>query len=184
MRALRLIPLVVGLAVAGSASASNALPVKDLIQQATNSAQANHKGILLIFHASWCGWCHQLDKSLAVPALKAVMDKDFVVLHVTVLENDAHKADENPGGADLLQQYGGANQGIPYFVAMDYTGKVVANSKVMEQGKLQNMGFPTEPIEFAHFKEMLKLANPAISEEDLASVDQVLKSRAAEIKQH
>jgi thiol-disulfide isomerase/thioredoxin len=182
MKARLLLPFLAAFAVAGAAYASNSVPAKSMIAGAVKEAKADHKGIIVIFHASWCGWCKQLDKTLDMPDFKAVLDKDYVVLHVTVMEDPAHKADENAGGLDLLKKWGGDGQGIPYFAVLDDKGNYLANSKVTEQGKLQNMGFPTEKIEIDHFIDMMKMANPKLSSDDEATLRKDLDQRAAEIK--
>ena len=186
MKAQRLLPLMIGMVLAGGAYARNAEKAATLVSSAVREAKAEHKGVIVIFHASWCGWCKQLDKSMDVPAFKSVLSKDFVVLHVTVMEDKNHLADENPGGVDLMTKMGGANAGLPFFAALSSDGQVVADSKLIEPGspKPQNMGFPTEKIEIDHFLAMLKAANPQVSNEDEASVRQVLTDRAAEIKSH
>ncbi len=184
MKASRILPLLVGLAIAGVAGASSPTSAPTLVETALHTAKAEHKGVLVIFHASWCGWCKQLDKSFEVPAMKAVLDKDFVILHVTVMEDPAHKADENPGGGDMMIKFGGQDAGLPFFVALGAQGQVVADSKVVSPGnpKPQNMGFPTEPNEIDHFIAMLKASNPRLNAADAAAVHQVLVDRAAEIK--
>jgi thiol-disulfide isomerase/thioredoxin len=166
-------------------SAASEPPAADVvIKQAVRAAKQGHKGVLVVFHASWCGWCKQLDKTFEVPQFKAVLDKDYVVVHLTVLENPAHKADVNPGGEDLLDKVGGKDGGIPYFFTLNSSGRIVADSRVVEgkENKLQNMGFPTEAVEIHHFLDMLKLANPSLDSSDSATLESVLEARATEIK--
>ncbi len=176
--------LLTGLTTAAIVQATPVASATALVDSALASAKAEHKGVLVIFHASWCGWCKQLDKTMEMPALKSVLDKDFVVLHVTVLEDAAHKADENPGGVDLLAKLGGNSGGIPYYAMMNDDGKVVADSRVAAPGttKPQNMGYPTEPNELDHFLAMLTAGNPQVTPEEAKAIHKVLSDRAAEIK--
>jgi thiol-disulfide isomerase/thioredoxin len=185
MNKLRFLPVLVGLALAGAVYGTTPKAATSMVDDAVKTAKAEHKGVLVIFHASWCGWCKQLDKTLEVPAFKSVLDKDFVVLHVTVYENKAHKADENPGGADLISKLGGADSGLPFYAVVNSDGEKVADSKLVEQGQgphPQNMGFPTEPVELDHFVQMLQAGNPEMTAQDAATLHKVLEDRAAEIK--
>jgi len=184
MKTQRLLPLLMGLALVGSVYAGQTLSAKSVVDGAVRSAKIGHKGVLVVFHASWCGWCKELDKSFEVPALKKVLDKDFVIVHITVLENPQHKSDENPGGAEMMKAMGGQEAGLPFFVMLNSKGQAVSDSMVMGPGnpKPQNMGFPTEPNELEHFVAMLKAGNPGISAAQVAAVQKVMSDRAAEIK--
>lgn len=185
MKAKLLLISALLLSLAGSALADAPAAAPTLLANAVKTAKAEHKGVLVLFHASWCGWCKQLDKTMETPEFKSVLDKDFVIVRVTVLENDAHKADENPGGLDLMKQMGGDNAGLPYYTVVDGDGKTVADSKVVaagSNGKASNMGYPTEPNELSHFISMLKAGAPQITDEETAAMQTVLEKRAAEIK--
>ncbi|MBK7374589.1 MAG: hypothetical protein IPJ02_03205 [Chitinophagaceae bacterium] len=52
---------------------------------------------MLIFHASWCGWCHKMDTSLNDISVKRFFDDNFVITHITVLESKGKERLENPG---------------------------------------------------------------------------------------
>jgi thioredoxin-related protein len=149
MKALRLIGLLVLATAAWAAPAPPA--ATSLLKTAEDRAGLEHKNVLLIFHASWCGWCHKLDDLLNSAAFKSDFDTSYVIVHVTVLEDDKHKADENPGGMDLLASLGGKDGGIPFFAIFDPTGQKLGDSLAPT-----NIGYPSEPKEVVHFMGLMK----------------------------
>ena len=36
----------------------------DILEKAYKQARLENKNVFVIFHASWCGWCHKMDTSL------------------------------------------------------------------------------------------------------------------------
>ena len=123
---------------------------------------------MLIFHASWCGWCHKLDSILAEPDVKKIVGDRFVVTHLDVMENGDKKSLENPGGGAMMTTYGGEKSGLPFFVILDGTGKKLGDSNRMANN--QNMGCPTEPAEIEAFIKLLKETNPAITAAELGTL--------------
>lgn len=103
-----------------------------VVKEAATNAQKQHKQVFLIFHASWCVWCHRMDSLLTKTSFAKTFNKHFVLTHITIMEHKPErKKDENPGGMDLFAQYGGGdNTGIPYWVVLDNTGKMLANSRL------------------------------------------------------
>lgn len=131
-------------------------------------AKANREGknVLLIFHASWCGWCRKMDASLQDPSIKAAIDRNYEIAHLTVYESPANKELENPGAMAFLQKNGGADQGLPYWYVLDPKGNVLANSQ-REPGK--NSGCPATVEEVDYFVNVLKKTS-SLSEAELDAV--------------
>ncbi|MHB8635160.1 MAG: thioredoxin family protein [Fimbriimonadaceae bacterium] len=149
MKALALIGIF---AIATSAWSSPApMTAEAMLNAAEAKAGQEHKNVLLIFHASWCSWCHKLDDLLGSTQFKRAFDKSYVIVHVTVLEDAAHKADENPGGADLLASLGGKDGGIPFFAIFNPHGAKLGDSLAPT-----NIGYPAEPKEVAHFMDLMR----------------------------
>lgn len=149
MRAFRLFGIA---AVLASGAAMAAPPsATAMLKTAELKAGREHKNVLLIFHASWCGWCHKLDDLLNSQQFQPAFASSYVIVHVTVEENPAHKADENPGGEALLDSLGGKNGGIPFYAIFNPKGAKLGDSLAPT-----NIGYPSEPNEVAHFMDLMK----------------------------
>src|SRR5579872_6136066 len=99
MKALRLLGLL--LLTVPAWAGSHAATADELLKTAEIKAGHENKKVFLIFHASWCGWCHKLDDMLNSADFKSDFDKSYVILHVTVLEDPKHLADNTPGGEEM-----------------------------------------------------------------------------------
>ncbi len=155
-----------------SAVAEPPKPAKEILAAAQTEAQRGGKTVWVLFHASWCGWCHKMEGVMKLESVKPIIEKYFVVRWLTVLESPAHKADENPGGQELMETNDGKNQGIPFFFFTDTKGKVLGNSKIIagKDGKMSNVGCPATPEEIASFLELMKKVAPKITDAELAKL--------------
>ncbi len=139
-------------------------PVKsaeEILKEACKTAKEQEKKVFLIFHASWCGWCHKMDKRMSLPEMKPYFDKNYVIKHIDVMEPAEKKNLETPGGVELLNKYGGGKNGIPFWLIFDENGKLVADSQMRPAGTDlsvpgENIGCPQQPKEIIAFKEVLK----------------------------
>lgn len=133
-----------------------------VLKEARAKALKENKKVMVIFHASWCGWCQKMDASLNDPSVKSFFDKNYLITHLTIRETDNKKNLENPGAEELNKKWGGENQGIPFWVIMDKDGTVLADSQI-EPGK--NVGCPATEEEVAHFIKVLKKTSSITSEQ-------------------
>jgi len=150
---------------------------KVVLTKAQAQAKAGKKNVMVIFHASWCGWCHKLDDFLADPEMGKLMKANFVIQHVDVLENGDKKVLENEGGLTYMESFGGKNAGLPFTAMTDPSGKMLVNSS--KDGKpTGNIGYPAAPDEIAHFMTMLKKSAPRMTPADLTKIEDWLKAHA------
>jgi thioredoxin-related protein len=147
------------------AFAQNVPSADAVLKEAREQAAKGNKKAMVIFHASWCGWCHKMDTSLNDPSVKSFFDKNYVITHLTIDESPDKKNLENPGAQILNEKWGGKDQGIPFWVIMDKDGKVLADSQ-REPGK--NVGCPATAEEVAHFIKVLKKTSSITNEEMVA----------------
>jgi thioredoxin-related protein len=138
-----------------------------VLKEARTKAIKENKNIMVIFHASWCVWCHKMDTSLNDPSVKAFFDKNYVITHLVISESRDKKNLENPGAQELNKQWGGDNQGIPFWVVMDKDGKILADSQIKPG---ENVGCPASAEEVAHFINVLKKTS-SINDKQIAAVE-------------
>jgi thiol-disulfide isomerase/thioredoxin len=179
---------IVLLMIAVAAAAAQKLPkAEEILKDAKLKAADKNKAIYLIFGASWCEACHQLDSFLGAPAVAVIFDKYFIIAKVSVGEAAAgHPAWDNPGSDSLMMKYGGVTAsgeaGLPFIALLDQKAKLIVNSNNPKKGKNADAGtgFPTEPAEIDWFLSMLKKAAPAITEDETRTIQEGLKKAAAE----
>ena len=151
-----------------AAQASTPAASQVLVDAAIKKAMDEHKTVLVEFGASWCVWCHHFDALLADSVAGPVMTAHYVVVHLVTQEKPARKALENPGSGAMMAVLGGKSSGLPFLVALDSTGKRIANSNLMPHGS--NIGFPVSPAEVAAFDSFLVQTAPGISTEERAQI--------------
>jgi len=149
-------------------------PASDILASAEAAAAAQHRAVFLIFHASWCGWCKKLDRFIESAEIKPVIDKYFVVTHLTVQEQGDKKSLDNPGGDAVMDRAGGKDAGLPFFAFLDDKGETIVNSIRPGDGMpaQRNIGHPVQPYEVDWFMAMVKKAAPAMTPDEA----KVLKS--------
>jgi len=145
----------------------------EIMKEAYSVAKKENKEILLIFHASWCGWCHKMDTSLNDPSVKKYFDDNFVIRHMVVFESKGKESLENPGALDMLKKYNGATDGIPFWIIFDKDGNFLVSSLIREviNGKEQrkNTGCPATKEEVDYFITVLKQAT-TLKEDELEKI--------------
>ncbi len=144
-----------------------------IVEEAKATAARENKNVFIIFHASWCVWCHRMDSAMSEPAMKPLFDKNYVIRHVVVLESPNKKNLENPGGAELLAKYKGDKGGIPFWFIINPKGELLGDSREdMPDGtKGGNVGCPAQPNEVAYFIKVLK-ASSSLNAKELAAIEE------------
>ena len=147
---------------------------EQILKSALSEAKASNKNVFLIFHATWCPWCKRLDKVLETPEVKKIMDANYVITHLDVLERKEKIAEfENPGGKEIMKKLGGENSGLPFYAFLNEKGDKIANSNVMPQDS--NLGFPGSDEELEAFKSLLKKTSKNISDADYSIIVETIK---------
>lgn len=131
-----------------------------IMKEAYQVATKEKKNVFVMFHASWCGWCHKMDTSMSDPICKKLFDDNYVIRHLVVDETKNKKEFENPGADELRKKYFGDGVGIPFWLVFDKDGKLLADSKMRAEGdgpeKGQNTGCPATEEEVNYFIDVLK----------------------------
>jgi hypothetical protein len=168
---LKKLPLLLALAATLATPAFAAPPetANAIFANAKSQAQHEHKDILFVFSASWCGPCKLYERFLQDPQMKAITDKAFIVARIDVGERkDDAKHANTPGGVQLRTALGSADEpGFPWLVLTDENGTPLINS-YRNSNMDGNIGYPAAPEEIDWYIEMLKHA-PALSSADLAA---------------
>jgi len=152
----------VGLIFSMTIQAQNSAPPADqILKEAYQQAAKEKKNVLVIFHASWCVWCHRMDSAINDESCKKFFDDNYVIKHLTVQESRNKKNLENPGADELLTKYNGDNQGIPFWLIFDKNGTLIADSQIRPAGagletRGANLGCPATEQDVAQFAEILK----------------------------
>jgi thiol-disulfide isomerase/thioredoxin len=133
-------------------------PAARLLASAEARAQQSGKNVLVIFHASWCGWCRKLERFLALPDVRQSIEASYEVVWLDVDERPAKKQLENPG-ADALYAKWSNREGLPAYAALNPAGELLARDP--------GVGFPVEPQEITAFLSFLRQTAPRLGPADL-----------------
>ncbi|MBB4845960.1 thioredoxin-like negative regulator of GroEL [Paucibacter oligotrophus] len=103
------------------------------LNQALSVANAQHKNVLVVFGANWCGDCRALDRKMSEGQLAAHVTKRLLVLKV-----DVGRFNRN---TDLAAQMGvSLKKGIPAVAVLKSDGEVLRASNGGELADARNMG--------------------------------------------
>jgi thiol:disulfide interchange protein len=163
---------LMSLVTAQSLAAQTPPPAADVVAAAVKRAQAENKSVLIEFGASWCTWCRNFEAFVRSPDAGPILAKNFVVVNLVVRERDDKTSLEHPGGNALMDRWGGAQSGLPFYVFLDRTGTKVADSNAMPDGT--NIGFPAVPQEIKAFVGLMDKAAPNLVAADRDVLEQYL----------
>jgi hypothetical protein len=163
----------------GLAEAQQAPSAATVMDWAKSRVSQDHRVILAIFHASWCGWCKKFDSFLDSPGIQPIAEKYFTRAYFTIQEHEESAALNTPGGEELLAALGGPKSpGLPFLAFVDSGGGLIVNSmRPGEKGKPENIGHPVAPEEVDWFMTMLAKAVPAMTPDEAATLEKYLRSQ-------
>src|SRR5271154_1019564 len=120
--------LIASLCLFSARAQQSAFTADQIMKEAFETANQENKKVFIIFHASWCGWCHKMDSSMNDKTCHQFFDDNFVIRHLDV---DEYKEDkkplQNPGANELRTKYHGDSVGIPFWFILDKDGKLLAD---------------------------------------------------------
>ena len=151
-----------------------------LFARAKARATVEHKNVLLVFSASWCGPCKRYERFLENGEMRAITEKAFVVQRIEVGEHpDDSRHQNTPGGEALLSALGAnGKRVVPFLMITDKNGEPIVNS--YRNGDADDsIGYPVDPSDIDWYCQMLLRAAPNLSVEDLAATDNWLLDHAA-----
>ena len=148
----------------------------DVLQKAYAQANLENKNVFVMFHASWCKWCHKMDSSMNDKSCQKYFTDNYVICHLTVDESKDKKNLENPGADALRKKYHGEDAGLPFWLIFNKDGKLLADSKIRPAGadldtKGESMGCPASKEEVAYFVHILK-QNSKITQAQLKAIEE------------
>ncbi len=147
----------------GPGAVAEPLAADAALSAASRAGRSGKKNLLVVFHASWCGWCRKLETVLSTPEAKEVLDRHFEKVGLTVLERGEKQALENEGAEDLLDSLAGRDAGLPFTAVLDRKSRLpIATSNTGGPGT--NVGFPSKGEEVDHFVGMLRKGAPRMTE--------------------
>ena len=111
---------VVSLSARQTAQGSSA---DTLVADALRQAALEHKRVIVVFGASWCMPCRDLDAFLNSPDASRAIGRRYLLRHLTVFEREDKIALNTPGGESLFNRLAG--DGIPLIVFFDAAGQTV-----------------------------------------------------------
>lgn len=144
-----------------------------VLNKALTEAKSKNKNVLLVFHASWCKWCHVMEKNMNLPETKPIFEKKFVTAYVDVQEMKEKKTLENPGGEELMKKYKGEDAGLPFWLVLNPKGEVLTDS-FNEKG--ENLGCPSTAEEVAVFTTKLEKSSK-MNKTELQTIEKVFTKK-------
>lgn len=106
---------------------------KASIAAALAQAKKEHKRVILDFGGDWCGDCQVLDIYFHQGANRAILEKNFVLVHIFIRE-------EMDNNIQLAARYGvPIAKGVPALSVLDANGTVLYSQKTGQFNDMRHM---------------------------------------------
>ena len=179
---MKLLLCVISIVILSAKTPTEPITAQSIIREACKEAGQQNKSAFIIFHASWCVWCHKMDSSMNDASCAKYFKDHFVVKHVTVFEIGENEKLNDPGAKEFLAAHHADNKGIPAWFIFDKDGNLIADSQRRPPGSSsdsegQNVGCPSNPQEVDYFIDVLKKTSPLSSEDEQAIRNRFLKNK-------
>ncbi len=99
---------------------------------ALKTAAATHKRILVDFGGNWCGDCQVLDIYLHAPANEAILEQNFVLVHVNIGHMDANQEIAGRYAVPL-------DKGVPAMAVLNEKGELLYSQRGGEFESMRRM---------------------------------------------
>jgi thiol-disulfide isomerase/thioredoxin len=143
-----------------------------VLAAAAETAKAQNKNVLIHFGASWCTWCKHLDEMLESAEVGKLFQDNYVIAHLTIQESKEKVALENPGAQEMANRAGAGGAGVPVYIFFDSSGKQLATSMALPDGK--NIGHPATPEEIKAFDGLLAKTAPRMTADERKRISDYL----------
>jgi hypothetical protein len=176
--------IVLACAFSPALSAQSVVQPSGVILQAAKVQAAQQKKLVfVIFMATWSQPSRYLDLFMNDKQIRPIFDKYFVPATIHVSEELGGKIGGHPewnnfAGDSLMARLGGADKDgkkvtVPFYAIVDTDGNPLATSMDPAKEKTQqaNIGYPSNPDQIAWFANMFKMAVPAMTPEESATIE-------------
>lgn len=128
----------------------------DYLRSTLEQATKEQKNVFLIFGSPSCASCRRLEKVLQDSSVYRIINKYFIVNTFDVIRTTK--------GKELYKIYW--KMGMPSWTILDKERNIIVDSSYPSTGS-NNIGYPHNEKDLAHFAQAIKLGAPAISKSEI-----------------
>lgn len=164
---------------AKSRSGRNLVPVesaKDVLQRAAKSAKESDKRLFVLVGASYCAPCKEFWRDLQQKPIWPIIDRNYIVVHLTGFELQDAKHLENEGTVEFVRKWTGVSYpGIPYYAVLDTDLNWLDDSMYRTKRSQWNASGLTSQ-QGDRMRAVLEKTAPRITKADLADLERWMRN--------